>query len=144
LRSTFIVGFPGETDDDFNQLLDFINEAQLDRVGCFQYSPVDGAHANALPHHLPAEIMAEREQTFMQLQADISYRRLQSKIGSVQQVLVDGTDENRAIARSHADAPEIDGLVYILNGGHLRAGELVDVRITDADEYDLSGQLLEQ
>jgi ribosomal protein S12 methylthiotransferase len=143
LRSTFIVGFPGETDDDFKQLLDFIEEAQLDRVGCFQYSPVDGAGANTLPDHVPAEIMAEREQTFMQLQAEISYKRLQAKLGTVQQVLVDGIDEHGAIARSHADAPEIDGLVYIQDGQHLKAGELVDVRITEADEYDLSGHLLD-
>ena len=143
LRSTFIVGFPGETDDDFKQLLDFIEEAQLDRVGCFQYSPVDGAGANALPDHVPAEIMAEREQSFMQLQAEISYKRLQAKLGTVQQVLVDGIDEHGAIARSHADAPEIDGQVYIQDGQHLKAGELVDVRITDADEYDLSGHLLD-
>ncbi len=143
LRSTFIVGFPGETDDDFKQLLDFIEEAQLDRVGCFQYSPVDGAGANALPDHVPAEIMAEREQSFMQLQAEISYKRLQAKLGTVQQVLVDGINEHGAIARSHADAPEIDGLVYIRDGQHLKAGELVDVRITEADEYDLSGHLLD-
>jgi len=144
LRSTFIVGFPGETDKDFNQLLKFIEEAQLDRVGCFQYSPVDGARANNLPDHIPAEIMAEREQAFMQLQAGISFKRLQAKIGTVQQVLVDSIDDSGAIARSHADAPEIDGLVYIQDGQHLKAGDLVNVRITSADEYDLSGQLLEQ
>lgn len=143
LRSTFIVGFPGETDDDFNELLDFINEAQLDRVGCFQYSPVDGARANELPDHVPAEVMAEREQAFMQLQAEISRQRLQAKVGSEQEVLVDGVDEQCAIARSHADAPEIDGLVYILDGQHLQAGELVKVEITDADEYDLSGRLID-
>ena len=139
LRSTFIVGFPGETDDDFEQLLEFINEAQLDRVGCFQYSPVAGASANDLPDHVPAEIMAEREQAFMQLQADISRNRLKAKVGSLQQVLVDGVDENVAIARSYADAPEIDGQVYILDGQYLQAGDLVDVKITDADDYDLSG-----
>lgn len=144
LRSTFIVGFPGETDDDFRQLLEFIEAAQLDRVGCFQYSPVDGAGANALPDHVPPEIMAEREQAFMQLQADISFNRLQAKIGSVQQVLVDSSDEKGAVARSHADAPEIDGLVYIRDGQQLKAGDMVDVRITDADEYDLNGQLLKQ
>jgi len=142
LRSTFIVGFPGETDDDFKQLLDFVEEAQLDRVGCFQYSPVDGARANVLPGHVAPELMAEREQAFMQLQADISYKRLQAKLGSVQQVLVDGINEQGAVARSHADAPEIDGLVYIQDGHHLSVGDLVDVRITDADEYDLTGQLL--
>ena len=141
LRSTFIVGFPGETDEDFEQLLDFINEAQLDRVGCFQYSPVNGARANDLPDPVPAEVMAEREQVFMQLQAEISRNRLQAKIGSVQQVLVDGVDENGAIARSFADAPEIDGQVYVLDGHHLKTGEQVNVKITDSDEYDLSGFL---
>jgi len=139
LRSTFIVGFPGETDDDFEQLLDFINEAQLDRVGCFQYSPVNGARANDLPEPVPAEVMAEREQVFMQLQADISRNRLQAKVGSVQQVLVDDIDEQGAIARSFADAPEIDGQVYILDGHHLKIGERVNVKITGSDAYDLSG-----
>lgn len=141
LRSTFIVGFPGETDDDFQQLLDFIDEAQLDRVGCFQYSPVNGARANDLPDPVPPEVMAEREQAFMQLQADISYNRLQSKIGSTQQVLVDAVSDDGAIARSFADAPEIDGQVYIQDGQHLKAGDLVEVNITDADDYDLSGML---
>ena len=141
LRSTFIVGFPGETDDDFERLLEFISEAQLDRVGCFQYSPVNGARANDLPDPVPPEVMLEREQVFMQLQADISYNRLQAKIGSVQQVLVDGVDGDGAIARSFADAPEIDGQVYILNGQHLKTGEQVNVKITAADEYDLSGFL---
>jgi ribosomal protein S12 methylthiotransferase len=141
LRSTFIVGFPGETDDDFKQLLDFISEAQLDRVGCFQYSPVEGATANGLPDHVPPDVMAEREQAFMQLQAEISYKRLQARIGSVQEVLVDGVDENGAVARSHADAPEIDGLVYVHDGQNLNAGDLVDVKITEADEYDLGGHL---
>ena len=141
LRSTFIVGFPGETDDDFKQLLDFIEEAQLDRVGCFQYSPVDGARANALPDHVPPEVMAEREQAFMELQADISYNRFQAKIGSTQQVLVDGVGEQGAIARSHADAPEIDGLVYVTDGQHLKPGDMVNVKIDAADQYDLSGKI---
>ena len=141
LRSTFIVGFPGETDDDFQRLLDFVAEAQLDRVGCFQYSPVDGARANDLPDHVPPEVMAERERIFMELQAEISSARLQAKIGSAREVLVDGVDEHGAVARSHADAPEIDGLVYIQDGHHLQAGDIVEVDITDADEYDLSGRL---
>ena len=141
LRSTFIVGFPGETDDDFEQLLDFINEAQLDRVGCFQYSPVNGARANDLPDHVPAEIMAEREHQFMQLQADISRNRLQAKIGSTQRVLIDNINDQVAIGRSFADAPEIDGQVYVLDGSHLKAGNMVDINITAADEYDLSGYL---
>jgi len=142
LRSTFIVGFPGETDDDFKQLLDFIDEAQLDRVGCFQYSPVHGADANTLPDHVPVDVMAEREHIFMQLQAEISYKRLQAKVGSVQQVLVDGINEQGAVARSHADAPEIDGLVYIQDAQGLEPGDIVDVKITSADEYDLVGHLI--
>jgi ribosomal protein S12 methylthiotransferase len=142
LRSTFIVGFPGETDEDFNQLLDFIEEAQLDRVGCFQYSPVNGARANELPNPVPAEVMAEREQAFMQLQAEISRNRLQAKIGSVQQVLIDGVDADGAIGRSFADAPEIDGQVYVADGQNLKIGERVDVKVTDSDDYDLSGLLI--
>ena len=141
LRSTFIVGFPGETDEDFEILLEFINEAQLDRVGCFQYSPVKGASANDLPDHVPTEVMAERERIFMNLQAEISRNRLQSKIGSRQQVIVDEVGEQGAIARSFADAPEIDGQVYVLDGQQLQAGDLVDVTVTDADEYDLSAHL---
>jgi len=141
LRSTFIVGFPGETDDDFRQLLDFIEEAQLDRVGCFQYSPVAGARANELPDHVPADVMAEREQAFMELQAEISFKRFQAKIGSRQEVLVDAAGEQGAIARSHADAPEIDGQVYIVDGQELKPGDLVTVKIDAADQYDLSGQL---
>jgi len=141
LRSTFIVGFPGETDDDFELLLDFVREARLDRVGCFRYSAVEGARANELPGHVPAEVMAERERIFMELQARISLERQQSKIGSVQQVLIDGIDEHGAVARSHADAPEIDGLVHVEDGGGLAPGDLVEVRITAADEYDLRGRL---
>lgn len=139
LRSTFIVGFPGETDDDFEQLLEFINEAQLDRVGCFQYSPVAGARANDLPGHVPAEVMAEREEAFMQLQAVISRDRLRAKVGSVQEVLVDAVEDGIAVARSHADAPEIDGLVYIQDGEHLKPGELLKTRIIEADDHDLFG-----
>lgn len=141
LRSTFIVGFPGETDDDFRQLLDFIGEAQLDRVGCFQYSPVVGARANQLPDHVPPEVMAEREQAFMELQAKISYQRFQDKVGSTQEVLVDAVDAEGAIARSHADAPEIDGQVYITDGQQLQAGDMVEVTIEAADQYDLSAKL---
>lgn len=139
LRSTFIVGFPGETDDDFEQLLDFIEEAQLDRVGCFQYSPVSGARANDLPDHVPAEVMAEREQAFMHLQAGISRDRLRAKVGSVQDVLVDAVEDGIAVARSHADAPEIDGLVYIQDGENLKPGDLLKSRIIEADEHDLYG-----
>lgn len=141
LRSTFIVGFPGETDDDFEQLLDFIREAQLDRVGCFQYSPVNGARANDLPDHVPVDVMADREKAFMEVQAGISHQRLQSKTGRIIEVLVDTSDEHGAIARSAADAPEIDGQVYITNGQHLRAGDMVEVLIDRADQHDLYGSV---
>lgn len=141
LRSTFIVGFPGETDQDFEQLLDFITEAQLDRVGCFQYSPVGGARANDLPDHVPADVMAEREQVFMEVQADISRRRLQAKIGRTIEALVDASDEHGAIARSAADAPEIDGQVYITDGQNLQAGDVVEVLIDSVDQHDLYASL---
>ncbi|MGD9020584.1 MAG: 30S ribosomal protein S12 methylthiotransferase RimO [Lysobacterales bacterium] len=144
LRSTFIVGFPGESDEDFEQLLDFITEARLDRVGCFQYSAVEGAPANDLPDHVPQEVTAERERIFMETQAEISRARLQAKVGSTQQVLVDAVGNDYAVGRSHADAPEIDGLVYVLDGQELRPGDMVEVEISDADEYDLSGHLAEQ
>ncbi len=141
LRSTFIVGFPGETDEDFEQLLDFITAAQLDRVGCFQYSAVKGARANDLPDHVPADVMAEREQIFMQLQADISRQRLQAKTGSIVTALVDASDAQGATARSAADAPEIDGQVYIVDGQHLQAGDMVEVLVDHADQHDLYGRL---
>jgi ribosomal protein S12 methylthiotransferase len=142
LRSTFIVGFPGETEDDFQQLMDFIEEAQLDRVGCFRYSAVEGATANQLPGHVPEELMAEREQIFMQRQAEISRQRLQDKIGTTQKVLVDGVEDNMVVGRSKADAPEIDGLVYLADGEHLEAGDMVDVEIINADDHDLNGQVI--
>ena len=141
LRSTFIVGFPGETDADFQQLLDFIDAAQLDRVGCFQYSPVDGARANDLPDHVPAGVMAEREQAFMEVQADISRERLQAKTGKTVKSLVDAVDEQGAIARSTADAPEIDGRVYVTGGQRLQTGDMVEVLIDRADQHDLYGRL---
>jgi ribosomal protein S12 methylthiotransferase len=141
IRSTFIVGFPGETDDDFEQLLDFIDEAQLDRVGCFRYSPVDGASANELPGAVPDAVMREREAEFMNRQAVISHNRLQTKVGSVQQVLIDEIRELGAIGRSHADAPEIDGVVLVRDGGQLQPGSLVDVAIDTATEHDLVGNL---
>jgi ribosomal protein S12 methylthiotransferase len=139
IRSTFIVGFPGETEDDFEQLLSFIDQAELDRVGAFAYSPVDGAAANALPDAVPEEIKQERLARFMELQADISAEKLQRKVGSVQQVLVDSLDGELAIARSKADAPEIDGLVQIQDGERmgLKPGQFVDVTIMGADEHDL-------
>nr|SPS06273.1 putative AdoMet-dependent methyltransferase, UPF0004 family [Candidatus Nitrotoga fabula] len=137
LRSTFIVGFPGETEAEFEDLLDFLEKAQLDRVGAFAYSPVEGAMANDLPDPVPPDIQQERLGRLMQLQEEISGERLSEKIGKTIQVLVDEVDEEGAIARSSADAPEIDGLVYIHNGQALKTGELVMVRITDSDEHDL-------
>jgi len=144
LRSTFIVGFPGETEEEFEELLDFLEEAQLDRVGAFMYSPVEGALANELPDHIPPEVQEERLGRLMQLQAEISAERLKRKIGKTMQVLVDEVDEEGAIARSSADAPEIDGVVYINDGQELEVGQLVNVRITDSDEHDLWGELLEE
>lgn len=137
LRSTFIVGFPGETEAEFEELLDFLEMAQLDRVGAFMYSPVDGAVANNLPDHIPLEIQQERLGRLMHLQEGISGERLACKIGKTMQVLVDEVDEEGAIARSSADAPEIDGLVYISNGQTLKSGDFVNVRITDSDVHDL-------
>ena len=140
LRSTFIVGFPGETEEEFEELLDFLEMAQLDRVGAFMYSPVEGAVANALPDHVPLEIQQERLGRLMQLQEEISAERLACKVGKTLQVLVDEVDEEGAIARSSADAPEIDGLVYIENGQSLKVGEFVNVRITDSDAHDLRAE----
>jgi len=137
LRSTFIVGFPGETEDEFEELLDFLEMAQLDRVGAFMYSPVEGAVANDLPDHIQLEVQQERLGRLMQLQEVISGERLACKKGKTMQVLVDEVDEDGAIARSSADAPEIDGLVYISNGQTLKAGDFVNVRITDSDVHDL-------
>lgn len=139
LRSTFIVGFPGETEDDFQQLLDFLQEAQLDRVGCFQYSPVEGARANELPDPVPDAIKQERFDRFMQLQQKISADRLQAKVGSIQQILIDEVDDEGAIGRSFADAPEIDGNVYLNGEQDVKPGDLVAVKIEHADEYDLWG-----
>jgi ribosomal protein S12 methylthiotransferase len=139
IRSTFIVGFPGETDAEFEELLDFLDEAQLDRVGAFAYSPVAGAKANALPDPLPEAVKQERLQRFMQRQAEISAARLEARIGSVQTVLIDAVDGELAIARSRADAPEIDGLVQIQDGAvsGLEVGQFVDVTIMGSDEHDL-------
>ncbi|SDY27987.1 ribosomal protein S12 methylthiotransferase [Nitrosomonas sp. Nm33] len=137
LRSTFIVGFPGETEQEFEELLDFLKAAQLDRVGAFMYSPVDGAVANSLPNHIPPELQQERLARLMTLQEKISAQRLAQKVGKTIQVLVDEVDEQGAVARSHADAPEIDGLVYVENGHSLQQGDVVKVRITHSDEHDL-------
>ncbi|MBV8658876.1 MAG: 30S ribosomal protein S12 methylthiotransferase RimO [Burkholderiales bacterium] len=137
IRSTFIVGFPGETEEDFQMLLDFIDEAQLDRVGCFTYSPVDGAAANELPNPVDPEVAESRKARFMEKQAEISARKLQARIGQRMTVLIDEIDDKGAVARSYADAPEIDGLVYIGDADGLAVGQFVEVEITDADEYDL-------
>ena len=139
LRSTFIVGFPGETEDDFQQLLDFLQEAQLDRVGCFQYSPVEGAKANELPNPVADEIKQERYDRFMQLQQKISTARLQQKVGQTLQVLIDEVDGEGAIGRSFADAPEIDGSVYLNGETGVKPGDLVNVIIEHSDKYDLWG-----
>ena len=137
LRSTFITGFPGETEAEFEELLGFLEAAQLDRVGAFAYSPVDGAAANELPGALPEEVREERRLRLMEFQEDISTRRLEAKIGRRIEVLVDEVDEEGALARSQGDAPEIDGLVYVTDGHELEVGELVQVRVTDCDVHDL-------
>ena len=141
LRSTFIVGFPGETEAEFEELLDFIEEAQLDRVGAFAYSPVEGAAANDLPGHVPPEMQMERLARLMLLQEEISEERLKRKIGKTITVLVDEVDEEGALARSSSDAPEIDGLVYIEDGQQLNVGDFVEVKITDSDTHDLWGRV---
>ncbi|RZZ90679.1 30S ribosomal protein S12 methylthiotransferase RimO [Pseudoxanthomonas winnipegensis] len=144
LRSTFIVGFPGETEAEFEDLLDFLREARLDRVGAFAYSPVNGAGANALPDPVPEEVKQERLARFMEVQAEISAEKLEAKIGSVQRCLVDLIEDGIAVARSAADAPEIDGLVHIQDGKQagLKPGQFVDVTIVDSDEHDLFAEVL--
>ena len=137
IRSTFIVGFPGETEAEFEALLDFLEEAQLDRVGCFKYSPVDGASANLLEGQVPEEMKEERLQKFMETQARISHQKLESKVGQTFTVLVDGHDGDYAIARSMADAPDIDGKVYLRDGKLLKPGDFVDVKIESYDQHDL-------
>jgi len=141
LRSTFIVGFPGETDADFEELLEFLKVAQLDRVGCFQYSAVDGAAANELANPVPEELKAERWERFMAAQQEISSKKLQAKIGRVVEVLVDEVNPEQIVARSAADAPEIDGNVFIQPDSSIEAGDFIQVKIEGADEYDLHGRL---
>ncbi len=143
LRSTFIVGFPGETEEEFQMLLDFIDKAELDRVGCFKYSPVEGAKANELPDPVPAEVQEERFQRFMELQQQVSIRKLARKVGKEMLVLIDEVDEEGATGRSAADAPEIDGLVYLNGETGLKPGDMVKVRIDEADEYDLWASLID-
>jgi ribosomal protein S12 methylthiotransferase len=139
LRSTFIVGFPGETEAEFETLLQWLDEASLDRVGCFKYEPVRGAVSNELGNHVPDEIKDERWHRFMQTQQKISARRLKRKVGSRQQVIIDESGPTVAKGRSMADAPEIDGAVYVASRRPLRVGEIATVKIERADEYDLHG-----
>ncbi len=137
IRSTFIVGFPGETEADFHELLGFLEKAQLDRVGCFTYSPVEGAKANALPHAVEQHVAQERLETLMELQAGISKARLAARIGSECTVLVDEVTEDIAVARSYAESPDVDGVIYVENPEGLAAGQMIPVRITDSTDHDL-------
>jgi len=139
IRSTFIVGFPGETDNDFEQLLTFLKEAELDRVGCFQYSPVEGAKSNQLDGQLDDEVKQERWHRLMQLQQEISENKLEEKVGQTLDVLIDEVTEEEAIGRSYADAPEIDGAVHVYSNNPLQVGDIVKVVIEEATEYDLIG-----
>ncbi len=142
LRSTFIVGFTGETDAEFEELLDFLRETQLDRVGAFAYSPVDGAQANDLPDPVPEELKEDRLERFMEAQAEISAAKLRKKIGRTLTVLVDEVNADGAVARSAADAPEIDGVVRVMDGQSLKPGQFANVRVTGAGAHDLEGILL--
>ncbi len=146
IRSTFIAGFPGETESEFEYLLDFLREAKLDRVGCFAYSPVEGAQANQLPGALPDEVREERRHRFMQVQAQISAELLRAKIGTTQRVLIDEAEDEDGVAvgRTTADAPDIDGVIYVTNNEGcrpLQPGDFVDVRVTDSQEHDLIGRV---
>ena len=142
IRSTFIVGFPGETEAEFNELLDFLTDAQLDRVGCFAYSPVDGAVANGLADAVPEALKQERLARFMEHQASISAERLRQRVGRIETVLIDEVVKEGAVARSKADAPEIDGQVFIDGAVHLKVGDFVEVEIEESDDYDLWGHLV--
>ncbi|HEY4210029.1 MAG TPA: 30S ribosomal protein S12 methylthiotransferase RimO [Steroidobacteraceae bacterium] len=142
IRSTFIVGFPGETEQEFLELLAWMDEAQLDRVGCFKYSPVEGATANSLGDPIPPDLQQDRYERFMERAAAISAKRLAARVGQKVRVLVDSIEKNAAIARSEAEAPEIDGVVHIRNAKGLRAGEWADVEITSADAYDLHAKVV--
>ncbi len=143
IRSTFIVGFPGETEDEFRQLLDFVESAQLDRVGCFTYSPVEGAAANALPDPVPPPLQAERHERFMDLQARISRDKLAARVGQETIVLVDAVEDERVIARGPGDAPEIDGQVFIDGAWELEPGDFIEVRITGSDAHDLYAEVVD-
>jgi len=137
LRSTFIVGYPGETEAEFDELLDFIQEAQIDRVGCFKYSAVAGAAANELPDPVPEEVKEERWHRFMATQQAISAEKLSAKVGTSIDVLVDSVTEDNATGRSASDAPEIDGIVHLQRAGKLQPGDLITATVTAADDYDL-------
>jgi ribosomal protein S12 methylthiotransferase len=137
IRSTFIVGFPGETEEHFHNLIEFIKEAKLDRVGCFKYSNVDGAGSNILANHVSEEIKEERYRIFMRTQEEISKLKMHSKINTVQTVLVDEVTDKYAIARSYSDAPEIDGVIYLENPQGLNVGDMVDVKIKSHENFDL-------
>jgi ribosomal protein S12 methylthiotransferase len=141
IRSTFIVGFPGETEDDFSMLLQWLEAARLERVGCFKYEHVAGAAANDLPDPVDADEMDERYERLMETQRRVSAEKTAAKIGRVLDVIVDEIDADGAVGRTKADAPEIDGCVVIEDGAALRPGDIVPVRITGADEYDLFGTL---
>lgn len=144
IRSTFIVGFPGETEEDFQILLDWLEEAQLDRVGCFKYSPVEGAKANEIEGQVPEDVKQDRFERFMIKQQAISKARLAKRIGQTMQVLIDEVDEEGAIGRTYADAPEIDGLVYLNEEFNVKPGDIVNVEIKHSDEYDLWGEVVRQ
>ena len=143
IRSTFIVGFPGETEEDFEILLDFIREAKIDRAGCFKYENVEHAESRLLDGHVPEAVKEERWHRFMALQAEISAERAANQIGTVQDVIIDGPGEapGEMLGRSKADAPEIDGVVYLEGGENLKPGDIVSARVTDADEYDLYARI---
>jgi len=143
IRSTFVVGFPGETEEDFQYLLDWLDEAQLDRVGAFRFEPVEGAAANALPDQVPEGLKEERYARIMEKTAAISAAKLEAKIGRTLDVIIDIVDEDGATGRSQADAPEIDGEVHLRDAGHLKQGDIVRVAIEDADEHDLFGAPLD-
>jgi ribosomal protein S12 methylthiotransferase len=143
IRSTFIVGFPGETEEEFEELLNFLEEAQLDRVGCFKYSPVEGATANALPDHVSEDVMEDRLQRFMAVQAKISSDKLQARIGQEYLILVDEINDLGIVGRSYMDAPEVDGKVYLSDDYDAKPGDLIWVQIIHADEHDVWGVRVE-
>ncbi len=146
IRSTFIVGFPGETEDDFQYLLDWVREARIERAGCFKYEPVDGATANELPGAVPEEVKEERWHRFMEVQSQVSAEIMQAKVGREIDVLIDAVDEDEsgieAVGRSVWDAPEIDGNVFLPGEGSLKPGDMVRARVVEAEEYDLVAELI--